>query len=338
MNVSDPSYNLVDQRIWNICTPIVLVFGTIGNVLSIVVFGSKKMRSKTMSLYLISLAVVDILALWFGLFTKWVPHIETTPPITVRALNGFSCKLITFMVYTNGHVTSWILVFVTYERFISVFFPLKAKALFKIKSTLIIIAMLFTVFISLNLHIFWMVDVIENNITNERDCRYTEDHKEYWTKRRGFIDLILGSFIPFILMLIASIAIISKLATRKIGAMNNKNIAAMTITLLLCNFFFMLTTAPIVLFLVLNNSWYPQQGEIGHPDYYAYQIHYTICDMIFYINHSANFVLYCISGPIFRKQIKSMFMQMKCFGRNNKVGGKSMTNGDSTQVGNSSST
>ena len=66
------------------------VFGTVGNVLSIIVMTRKSMRSNTMALMLTVLAVVDTLVLWVDMLRQYLNKIHD---IDLRSFSNISCKL-----------------------------------------------------------------------------------------------------------------------------------------------------------------------------------------------------------------------------------------------------
>ena len=52
--------------------PVLLLLGTVGNVLNLVVLQSRQYRSSTSTVSLSALAVMDILVLWTGLLRQWI--------------------------------------------------------------------------------------------------------------------------------------------------------------------------------------------------------------------------------------------------------------------------
>ena len=61
--------------IWKTVPPILLVFGTCGNVLSIVVLTGKSIRKSTTGLYLIVLTFSDLAVLYTGLLRQWIIYL-----------------------------------------------------------------------------------------------------------------------------------------------------------------------------------------------------------------------------------------------------------------------
>ena len=78
------------RQVWIVCPLILLVLGTLGNGLSIVVLSRKAMRRSTVSIYLTVLSVVDMFALYTGLLRQWLRFYFL---IDVRHIGQAFCKV-----------------------------------------------------------------------------------------------------------------------------------------------------------------------------------------------------------------------------------------------------
>ncbi|CAH1786279.1 unnamed protein product, partial [Owenia fusiformis] len=294
-------------KIWQYFSPIILILGTLGNIFSTAILSRKNMRKMIMSKYLIMLAIVDMMALWNGLFTSWLQNAFGK---NILIYHTTICKTLTFLVYVFAHLSPWILVCVTFERFVAVFVPLKVNILCQMKTTIATLVVLSITIIGLNLHIFWTYGIYKNNVgkgTIDIVCEQSTDFKDLYNKYWVWIDATIASYLPFIIMFISNMAIIARLVLRNAkGIGNNLKTTAMTVTLVLCNFMFILCTLPIVLLMIFKNQWYPERKNIHSPDFVSYSKHWAISNMFYYINHAINFLLYCIAGPVFRREIKNM--------------------------------
>ncbi|ESP05493.1 hypothetical protein LOTGIDRAFT_97704, partial [Lottia gigantea] len=115
--------------------PILINIGTIGNLMSILVLTRSNMRKSRVSIYLTVLSSCDILVLYTGLLRQVIMYHTNSD---VRILSDFSCKINTV------DFSVWILVAVTVERIVSVWFPHHVRHTCTVKSstvTLVIISM-----------------------------------------------------------------------------------------------------------------------------------------------------------------------------------------------------
>ena len=116
-------------------SPILIILGTFGNTLSATVMLKQKSKGSMTAFYLIVLAVLDTLVLWTGLLRQWLIYLQG---FDVRSVSSFSCKFHTFLVYWFFHIAVWVLVSVSLERFVGVYFPMKAKAIFTKKMSYVL--------------------------------------------------------------------------------------------------------------------------------------------------------------------------------------------------------
>ncbi|XP_060557063.1 type-1 angiotensin II receptor-like [Ruditapes philippinarum] len=80
-----------------------------------------------------------------------------------------------------------------------------------------------------------------------------------------------------------------------------------TLTLILVNIVFVCTTSPAYIFLMGRSSWVDEDTGMTTTQ----EIIWAVVNMMIYINHSINFVLYFLSGYRFRRQVLETFGCLK---------------------------
>ncbi|XP_060578241.1 G-protein coupled receptor dmsr-1-like [Ruditapes philippinarum] len=85
-----------------------------------------------------------------------------------------------------------------------------------------------------------------------------------------------------------------------------RRISSLTAMLLTVNCVFLVTTSPIQTFLIGEEYWYSDKTpeEIAWHNFW-----WAVVNMLQYINNSIHFFLYCVTGPRFRNELKSMFLR-----------------------------
>ncbi|CAH1797076.1 unnamed protein product [Owenia fusiformis] len=339
-----PSY-VSSVYIYLAAPPIILSVGIVGNAMAAVVLLQRTMRSSTSSMYLIALAFVDTIVLLTGLVREWIkygisPYREhfgywMMKPSDVRDYTDAGCKLHMFILYTTIHISAWLLVCLAVDRVIAVFIPHKSKLLCTHNVTLGAIGVTVLVCIALNAHFF--VTVKLNTRSGYSWCATNGDKNSTnakWKKTYQIIDAVVASYAPFVIMLSANLMIIGKLMLIKYkrgqmvsySSSNDSKLNTMTAILLTVNFVFFVTTCPIVVLKKYYTVWFDLNTWEG---YMNNELAFAICNILFYLNSALNFLLYCISGPRFRREF--MVLVRRCQGRARVAPEELSMNGASTR-------
>ena len=108
--------------LWKVCPPVILLLGTFGNCMTLVILRTMPRRgsSGSMSLFFAALAVSDLALLYTGLPHEWL---NRTVTLDLRALHDVICKVHVFLVYLSNMTSVWFLVVMTIQRVVSVLLP-----------------------------------------------------------------------------------------------------------------------------------------------------------------------------------------------------------------------
>lgn len=309
--------------IWKVVPPFLILFGTIGNTLSVLVLTRKGIRNSTTALYLTFLAVSDLLVLYTGLLRQWLNYLVS---YDIRHHSEAACKIHLWLVYTTLDFSAWILMAVTLERVLATWRPMRAKTICsRVTATVIIIAMLILL-LALNSHfVYGMInkdDVDEaGRVIGVRRCqavnsRYVDFFISIWP----WIDL--GSFcvIPCTVIVVGDFSILctvikshrrtsSRTSLPRISRSSSTQseghkYSSLTVMLLVLNSAFLITTLPISIYNIGYPHWLPDasQNTIASIEFW-----WAVVNMLMYTNNAINFLLYCLSGTRFRREVANMF-------------------------------
>ena len=288
----------------NIGTPLFLCIGLVGNVLAITTL--LRMRQANGVHFLIALSASD-LGVMVGWGILWMQRLFQ--PVLMDYYD-WVCKCLYFEFYLSIHFSVSILVAMTTERFIVVWFPIKAKIICKKKHCLIAIGVVFFLILSINLHNLFTRQVLHDvNGTSTfclaskvatTDMPYGNFHVYVWP----WIDAAVYSFIPVISLFILNSLIIfkvkrsAKMAGKASSSENRSTSEAITRTLLIVSFAFLVLTLPIGTVLIIEKNWSFQDDPYQHA---IWRVLRNGAGLMELINHSINFFLYCLGGRQFRQ-------------------------------------
>ena len=297
---------------WQYCTPIIVLLGTVGNSLSLVVLQQAKMKRNVLAKQLTALAASNLLILYFTLLVKYLIYVQNVSLTD----NLVACKMIHWLSEPLGEFNSWLMVAITTERLIAVMKPLQMRASGRVinaKKQIFFIAILF---LFLNSHILYGRGHEYQNKTNGNEtliskCGFVSTgYKEfysYWV----VIEILLLFYLPVLFLFIGNIAIVLKLKNRysnrtlfkvsKSSTVNRLGLRAMqTLALvLLLNTGFIFCTAPISILFFIYEPWDVQNSSISSP---TYTISYAIANMVMYAKYSIGFLFFTVISD-FRSEL-----------------------------------
>lgn len=195
-------YNVGDG-LWIYGSPILIILGTFGNFISILVLLRPKLRCSTTMFYLTCLSFGDLFTLYTGLLRYWI---KEAFDVDVRNFSESSCKIHTFLVYLSLDFTVWILVSVTVDRCLSVSIPFKAKFLCSLKRSIYVVFIILILLFVKNMHFFWNLGLVH---TWEFRCDGKTERADHFLRYVWpWIDFSTFCLIPFTIMIACNIKII----------------------------------------------------------------------------------------------------------------------------------
>lgn len=184
-----------------------LIFGFIGNLLSATIMFRRARRGLSSYFYLAVLAIVDICILYSGCLLFLF---EVTFDYHPQSSSSFLCRLSFYVQHLFTYVSAWLIVAVTFERFMVVQYPFQSIRICRMKVAYAITASIFFIFSIYTAHCFLTMDIF--NTIVQTDESYHPNHIvcDLATHRQllAFIDLCLYSVLPSILILIFNLLII----------------------------------------------------------------------------------------------------------------------------------
>ncbi|ELU03837.1 hypothetical protein CAPTEDRAFT_190469 [Capitella teleta] len=118
------------------------------------------------------------------------------------------------------------------------------------------------------------------------------------------IDLALASAMPFIVIFTVNTVIIVKLTLKSKNLTSSSKTSSMTAILISVSVTFLVFTLPITIHMLLySGDFYSTATEL---EYAQLEVEWAVVNIVYYLNNSTNFFLYCISGPSFRREFLAL--------------------------------
>ena len=310
----DTSLKRVEDVLNLYISPITIIVGTVGNILSLVVLQSRQYKSTPTTYALSTLALIDIGVLNTGLLRYWIKEISG---IDVRNLSNFGCKIHAGLTYWTGALTGIILAVTTVERFLSVWYPLRVKEWVTKRRMIWILSVL--TFGILAGHIPMMIFIQLFHKGPYTICWFRSpkfDQIWHWAA------IMLRIFIPVAVIFIGNILIVIGLkisAARRAKMFNQKRhdgSRSTTIMLITVSVVYLITIAPGGIFIIGDkySAWTCKYGDTGP----VCDLMYTFTQQLNYVNSAVNFLLYCLSGSKFRTALKNLIRSCICCKKKSK--------------------
>ena len=299
-----------------IFAPLMIIVGTVTNMLSIKLSIVPSLRKLNTSFLMKVLAVVDMLSLNSQAWNNWILVLKCSSIAAHYADTGCKiyCNLINILVSYAG----WVLCVITLERIIALASPLKAKVICSKKHSIQLLLLIFLIISLIHIPDYFILCMCTDIIFNENDtkfqvqfnCCFRPDMISY-----QWVSLTTKSLLPFTLLVIGNTVILllfnQTLRTRRdLGVSTDPgHLVYLTKLLLATSFTYLLLTlpgciyklmAPDILYLYSSYSEYVGRMELW----------YVISVCLMYVNNSINFFLYCMAGKTIRDEFVSM---MSCF-------------------------
>ena len=271
----------------------ILIIGIIGNILSIMVFSQKELRDSVTSFLFRALAVCDLVSL-----VKTSEPVFVIMGVDVVAANDGACKAFTYIYRVARGSASWVLVLISAERFVGVYFPFKVKNVSTKRNAIIALCIIVVSFVALYLPVLWLYED-EAWYTPPlgryvKDCGFSKKLPAY-KEAFPMLENTFYTFIPFALLLVMNISIARWLTLRQKGqtgasgsGQQSGDANNMTKMLMVTAFAFLFLTAPYSIYFIIREIY--DLWALGI--FWKVRLFRAVAFIMYSMNHAFNFFFY----------------------------------------------
>ena len=143
-------------------SPMLLLFGLAGNIISIAIFRASSMKKHATFRYLTLLSIIDVCSLYIGCTQI---TLEVYFGVNVRLLSELSCRVHSFLVYFFTHFSSILLACMSIDRTVAIM--LKTKKISTPQTAVKIFFILSFIIFAMNLHFLVFTHLYEIDLFDE---------------------------------------------------------------------------------------------------------------------------------------------------------------------------
>ena len=184
----DPGWGQVVNGI-EVCYSLTLiVLGSIGNCISVLVFFTTKLKKLSSSFYLAALAISDT-GFLVALFMAWLNSIG----VPLFSISGL-CEMHTYLTYVCSFLSAWLVVAFTVERFIAVRHPLRRTSKCTVARAKVVLVSLTALALIFYVPNFWLTQIVIHD--NMPICDLNPHFKVLATVI-NHVDFVVTFILPF---------------------------------------------------------------------------------------------------------------------------------------------
>ena len=291
--------------------PVLFAIGVPGNIFTIIIMRKKSNRRLSCSIYLIALAVSDCGVVVQNLYGWVISEIVRFQAFAKMQLQ-WDCILNTYVLYSTAMNGTFIIIAMTFDRWIAVCHPLKASAICTRHRAAV------TTF---TLAVFSLVFNLSHIFTTKKIYGVCTGYAigGLFSVIHSWFSIAIYAVIPFILLMIMNVMIIKSIRTssvfqgtssfkgKPVGSVNSSkhHDRQLTVMLVTVSFVFLLLTLPQYGRLVAGKIW---NYRASQRDYDIYLVVFILTNRLLVLNSAINFFLYCLGGSRFRKDFVSLLI------------------------------
>ncbi|KAL8581215.1 hypothetical protein ACOMHN_038315 [Nucella lapillus] len=145
--------------LWKVYPPVVILLGTFGNVMSIVIMSRMTSEESTVNIFFIAIAVGDLLVLYSGMMmNSWLEITFDFRYITLSPVLHYVLKW--WVAPASGTFISWMLVSVSLQRVLAVVWPHLVSRIYTRRRVRFLIGSFAVFFACFHSHFLYCIQIV----------------------------------------------------------------------------------------------------------------------------------------------------------------------------------
>ncbi len=290
---------ITDNCLMAILLALILVLGSFGNLLSLIVFSRKRFRKISLNIMFRIMCLTDTLCL-----TQLLQTLLTyTGTYNIRTHSKFACHFFPYLAFSILPFKGWILVFIGFERYMTVKNPGKKLVIRKAKIQVIIIIIICA------FNFIWYIPFMTNlsiySMKGELICQQPKNFKKRITDS---MDILNSCILPFSLMIMFTVLIVIEIYRSKNRIGNQLTNLCIIKKQQKCLKFTITSVSTNLVFIILNLPFRVNSFLIM---VYYNKMLLDVFRAICYASFAMPIVIYILTNSLFRKELRVMTSFLK---------------------------
>ena len=279
----------------------ILVTGTIGNILNCLIFTRRSLRQNSCSIYFLASSIANFFAIYFGCLTRLLGTFGIAPSASQM---GLYCRSRTFLTYIGLAGSTWFIVGACADRYASSSSNVRIRSFSQVQVARRVVCLLSaTVFL-----VYFEMNFCFDGTTQGANCYPST---LFCRMYNDFNLLVTFSLFPPIGMLVLGLLTIRNVrASRRLRKDTNVKDRQLTSMLLIQVLCLVILSLPVSVQKIYSEMTYDQWKSAEHKlieNFIA-----TLVVLLAMINSSTSFYLFTLTGKVFRKELKNLFLSRRC--------------------------
>ena len=249
-----------------IATTVILLFGSFGNVMTVIILRRLRSGWSAMNVYLTALALSDTAMLYSGAPPIWARRVLA---YDIYASHVFVCKIGNWVMNTTATLSAWLLVALTAQRAASVVWPHRVNVICTRHKSVVIVVVISAVCSLMYSHTAYGYDMVKLGNGTAETCTFgSRDYQDFYVSVWVRTDMLIYSLLPCAFLIVSNAVLGWKLAVavkqgresfstgREDGIdSRRKKASSATVTIIVVSVAFVVVTIPSMTYNILYYSY-----------------------------------------------------------------------------------
>ncbi len=210
----------VAESLYVYASPVFLVVGTMGNLLSCIVLFKMSEKVLTTCLYLAVICIIDLLVLYIRCGNMWLAHLaDINVEVTAKHSSNSVCKIYPFVSNFALHLSIWLLVAMATETTIVTLKPDRLIRVCVLERAKAVILLIIVLLVCVNAHCFWTYALVKEKPDNAAreicsNVRQGQINEEFRRVVWPIIDILVTHLFPYFTIFSCTVIMITKKVKR----------------------------------------------------------------------------------------------------------------------------